>query len=347
MKSLKTYIINIIFMLVLISAAFYVLLKDQNMGDIVSAVKSANPLYTILAILMMFVFLGLQSLSMYIILRSFGQKLSYMKNFQYSFVGFFFNAITPSAGGGQPMQVYYMRDDKIPIGTSSVSLLFWTMIYKLALLIIQFFVLIFAHSFVVRTLGGYLWLYEVGIGVNLVSMILYCIIIFYTNGLRLLGRFGTWVLHKFRIIKHKKAFEKRLENAISIYAEGAVYVRQHLKITFIVLFITLIQRLCFFSIAWFACKALGQADLGIIKIMILESLVSVCIDILPFPGGAGVNEGFFVTIFKKFIPKHAAFSAMLLNRGVCFYAFVVISAFVSLAVHSRKLHIQAKSDNNA
>lgn len=37
------------------------------------------------------------------------------------FVRIFFSAITPSASGGQPMQLYFMKKDKLPLSVSTLN----------------------------------------------------------------------------------------------------------------------------------------------------------------------------------------------------------------------------------
>lgn len=69
----------------------------------------------------------------------------------------------------------------------------------------------------------------------------------------------------------------------------------------------------------------------------LQSFVAVCIDILPMPGGVGINEGFFVTMFKQIMNKKTAMSAVLLSRGVNFYILMIIGAFVTLGTGMMKV----------
>lgn len=342
MKSRKSYILNGIFMLALIAAVFYVLLRDQDIGKILDALRHSSPLYISLEIAAMLMFFILQSLSCCIILKALGSPLKFMESLKLTFTGFFYNSITPSAGGGQPMQVYYMRDDDIPVGTSTVTLIFWTTIYKIALLSIQAVMLIFAWNFIFRALGPFWWLYVLGIGVNLFNTALYLTVVFYSKGVRVVMRGVTWLLAKLHIVKKKKKFQKKVEDTIDTYAECSRYIGKHMKMAAAVLGITIVQRLVFFSIAFFSIRALGVGKPGFMEALILQSLVNVCIDIMPVPGGAGMNEGFFVTIFGKYMSKQSALSAMLLNRGVTFYIMTIAGAFVSIACHMRHIRISGE-----
>ena len=102
----KKYYLNVIFMAVLLAAVFYVLLKDQDLNDILNAMKGAKKFDMVLSMLAALVYVIMEGFSMQIILYSLDFKKQGLRCIKYSFIGFFFNAITPSASGGQPMQVY-------------------------------------------------------------------------------------------------------------------------------------------------------------------------------------------------------------------------------------------------
>lgn len=330
MQNKKTYIWNILFMLVLLGASFYVLLKDQDLPAIAEELRGADKGQISLAMFAAILYLVLQSISLVVILRSLGMQMKWLPSMRYSFIGFLFNAITPSASGGQPMQVLYMSADGINMGASSVALLFWTIIYKIALVLIEGVIFFWKRDLLVRALSGYQWLFLLGIAVNVVSIVLYGIVVFSKNGAKNIVRFVTWLLHKLHIVRHKDRLLKKLAGLLKSYQEGAVYMRTHLSTAFIVLLITLVQRLAYFWVTWFVVCSLNIPDVDMLDIVILQSFVSVCIDILPFPGGVGVNESFFVTLFQPFIGKGYAFSAMLLSRGVSFYGLLVLSVVVTV-----------------
>ena len=90
-----------------------------------------------------------------------GTSIRFNKCFKYSFVGFFFCAITPSATGGQPAQVVWMARDGIDAGLSSLVLCIVTMVYKIALLVISGVLVLLNLPFVqgtYRLYGLYLYL---------------------------------------------------------------------------------------------------------------------------------------------------------------------------------------------
>lgn len=121
----KTKLIgNIIFMLLLLGATMYLLLKDQDLPEIRRLLQGASGSMILFAVLCAVMYLILESTSLIVILRSLGERMHFFPSLRYSFIGFLFNALTPSASGGQPMMVLYMKADGINMGASSVAMLF-------------------------------------------------------------------------------------------------------------------------------------------------------------------------------------------------------------------------------
>lgn len=235
-----------------------------------------------------------------------------------------------------------MNNDGINMGASSVTLLFWTVIYKIALIITEGLVFIFMNSFARQYIGKYMWLFVIGIIVNVVSIFLYSIVVFSKNGARNIAFFATWLLHKLHIVKRKEKIEKKLDKLLASYNDGAKYMLSHMKTAVIVLFTTIIQRVSYFAVTWFVYKALGCSGYTCLQVIVLQSFVSVCIDILPFPGGVGVNEGFFVKLFAPVMGKSTAVSAMLLSRGASFYVILIVSAVITVAAQIHQIHMESR-----
>ncbi|MCH5266930.1 MAG: flippase-like domain-containing protein [Lachnospiraceae bacterium] len=345
MQKKKSLALNILFMLALLGATLYIIFKDQDLSELWQLLQTASVSMMFMAMFCAVMYLILQSISLVVILKSLGEKLKVLPSLRYSFIGFLFNAITPSASGGQPMMVLYMKEDGINMGASSVAMLFWTIIYKVALVIFETFVLLFYHPFFVDTIGNYRWLFWVGMAVNIISIFLYGIIVFSENGAQYIVRVAMWLLHKLHIVKRRKRIEKKLDTLLASYKDGADYIRSHWSTAGTVLLITLCQRIFYFMIAWFVYRALGLSGSTFIEVIILQSLISVCIDILPVPGGVGANEGFCVLLFRKIMEKRYVNPAMLLSRGVSFYGLLIMSAVITIGTHLSLIFRDKKSGN--
>ena len=60
----------------------------------------------------------------------------------------------------------------------------------------------------------------------------------------------------------------------------------------------------------------------------MQSILHAAVSSMPLPGTIGVSELAFIDIFNPVFGQDKISSAMLLNRGVSFYLFVILSMLV-------------------
>ena len=60
----------------------------------------------------------------------------------------------------------------------------------------------------------------------------------------------------------------------------------------------------------------------------MQAILYTTVSGLPLPGAIGVSETVFLGIYGVAFGKELLQSAMLLNRGISFYSFVIISLAV-------------------
>ena len=110
MDKTKKYIRNLLLFALLVCFTFFILLKDQDMGELVDVIKSVKLPFVFAGIFTMIINLLCESINMRRTLKALGEKVTLFRCYKYSLIGFFYSSITPAATGGQPMQVYYMHN---------------------------------------------------------------------------------------------------------------------------------------------------------------------------------------------------------------------------------------------
>ena len=113
-KKTVTYILDIAFILFAGIMVFRIFFHNRELGDIIEDVKRADNCWTILGLVTIVAFVCCESCIFHYMLRIYKIKVSLLRCIRYSFIGFFFSCITPSASGGQPMQIVYMKRDAVP-----------------------------------------------------------------------------------------------------------------------------------------------------------------------------------------------------------------------------------------
>lgn len=119
----KKAIINGLIFIFFIVLTFYIIFKDNNLEDILQVLKTADTKFVLLAVLCMCWFVMSEGINIARTLKLLNCNISFWSGIKYALVGFFFSSVTPSASGGDPMQIYYMKKDGLPIGKSTLAIL--------------------------------------------------------------------------------------------------------------------------------------------------------------------------------------------------------------------------------
>ena len=157
----KKYLLNGLFLLALIGGTFYFILKDQEFDQLLNYILEANPVWLLVGLFLMFIFVSFESVVIHYLSKTLSCAVSFLNCIKYSFVGFFISAITPSATGGQPVQMYYMKSDGIPLTISSLVLMIVTIAYKAVLLILAAVMLLVNSTFVMEHIKGIEFIYVI------------------------------------------------------------------------------------------------------------------------------------------------------------------------------------------
>ena len=124
-------ILNALFLLLIFALTIWSVFKGEDLGQIAEYLQMANDVWILPGIVCVLPFIIGESVIILYLLRTLGARTPFGHCCLYSFIGFFYSAITPSASGGQPMQVVAMRKDGIPAAVSTVVLAIVTITYKL------------------------------------------------------------------------------------------------------------------------------------------------------------------------------------------------------------------------
>lgn len=114
---------------------FYVLLSGHSPQTLGSTFVRADIRFVFMGFACMFLFVNCEAANIRLLMRTFGKKVPYWRSLSYAFTDFYFTAITPSATGGQPMQLYYMVRDGFGAAHSSFSLLATAAVYQMTVLV--------------------------------------------------------------------------------------------------------------------------------------------------------------------------------------------------------------------
>ena len=325
MKSRKKIIFNGVFLAVVFALTVYGVFHGEDLSSMMDAIHRADKRWLVPGIALVAFFIWGESIIIWYMMRSSGICLKKRTCFLFSSVGFFFSCITPSASGGQPMQIYYMKKEKISIPVSTVILMIVTITYKLVLVVIGVGIAIFGRGFLHKYLGGILPVFYLGLALNIFCVTFMTILVFHPLLAKAILVKGMKLLERLHLMKKKEGRLKKLEDSMDTYRNTAAYLKNNPFVIVKVIGITFIQRMALFAVTWFVYQAFGLHGTGFWEILFLQAVISVSVDMLPLPGGMGISETLFLNIFSP-VFGGLLLPGMVLSRGLGYYGELLISA---------------------
>lgn len=338
-KSVK-YIINVVIIIVLLLLAGYLILNEQELPEIIEAMRQARLEYLLVGIGLLILYVASESFIIKYLMKNMGTGVPFHKCFKYSFVGFFFCAVTPSATGGQPAQVVWMARDGLDAGLSSLVLCIVTMVYKIALIVISGFLLLLNLPFIKSHIGYMGYVYGFSFALNLIIIAALALIIYKPVIAEKITVKCMSFLSKIRIVKNKDRVMGKVYTSIDKYKSGSAFIKSNFGVVVNVFLITVFQRMCFFSITYVVYKSFGLTGASYFEIVALQTVLTLSLDILPLPGGIGANEEGFLTMYDRIFTGEFLVSGLLFSRGINYYVLVFIGAavtIVSYIIGSRRI----------
>ena len=330
---MRKKIINALFLLLVFGLTLYTVFRGEDLNAVVEAIMGVNHSYLLPAAACVIFFVFCESTVIHYMLSTLNIKVNRRNCMLYSGVGFFFSAITPSASGGQPMQLYYMSNDDIPVPVSTIVLMIVTITYKAVLIITAIGIIIFHPGFIYNNIEPVKVFFYLGLFLSVSFCVALLIVVFHPVLARKIVMFTEHVLVRMHILKEKPERIKKLYNSMEQYISAAAYLKTHRLVILKVQLLTFLQRFAIFSVTWFVFKAFGQHGIPFYEIVLLQSVISISADMLPFPGGMGISENLFLVIFTYVFKESLLLPGMILSRGIAFYIQLLFCGMLTLTAH--------------
>jgi len=333
LKPVWKRIANGIFAALIFVLTIWSVFRGEDLSQVLSHLQLALPQYILAGILCVIFYILADAVTVCFLLRVLGLRVSPGRCALYSFVGFFYCCITPSASGGQPMQIYYMHKDGIPAAMSTVVLAIITVVYKLVLVLTGTVILLLRPDALMVHLQPVLPLVYLGMLLNIICILALLFPIFWPGLVRKLAEKCFRLFHRFRPAKKQEARRLRLERILNQYHDTAAFFHTH-KVTIVTAFlIALVQRFALFLITWITYRAFSLSGCSMPVIVGLQSMIAAAADVLPLPGGMGVSENMFLDIYPAIFGEELVLPGMMISRGISYYTQLLLSALMTAVAH--------------
>ena len=323
--------------------------KKWSLTGILESLLTADPLWLGAAVVCTALFVLLEAVALFVLLKGTGYRESFSGSLLYSTSDIYFSAITPSATGGQPASAFFMIRDGVPAGAATATLLVNLILYTLSLVILGLGSVIAAPGlfFGLRPLSQVL--IAVGFVIQLGLTALFFLLLgkgkLVFDLLRRLVRF----LHRKKLIHRLERRLQKLDEVQEEFETCARVMKGKSQMLLHALLWNLLQRASQLAVPMCMYLALGGQMKNAPLLFASQCLVVMGYSPVPVPGGMGVADCLMVDAFSGlgFIPVEEAFRLDMLSRGLSFYLCVAVSGVITLlgyaALHRREHKKERKS----
>jgi uncharacterized protein (TIRG00374 family) len=264
-------------------------------------------------------------------------------------MGWYYSALTPTAVGGQPAQIYHMYKGGVDTGSASGISFTWTMLANFLNALISFVLLMFVLPAVRGDIPIWLSIFAyIGMGINLGVVVLGLVM---SNSKRLARKFtrlwcrvGVWL----RLIKNYRLSYVKLAKGFHKYRQSFGYMLKHRWRAAHVVITILLTSFLNASMPFFVCLALGVSptiDWTTYMVTVIFFFVYIqASSYFPLPGGSGMAEVSFFTLFggAMFFGANIAWG-MLGYRIIVYYAIILVGFMITVFSVARKFTKREKA----
>lgn len=325
-------VFNICVVVISVALITYFCVSKDGLIDLLKSDINLDVFWLVMAVLCQLGNMLIDSLLLYLYIKKEYKNFSFLDGVKSSFVGSFFSAITPSASGGQPMQVVFMSAKKIDAGYSTSCLIQKFLVYQITSTAFTVFALIVEFDFFMKNVNTpLLWLFLIA---GFFSQVIV------TGGIIFASfntRISNWLLKitgkmlgKIRFVKNPEKHITKISDQVELFHEGNKNLIKSPKLMVASFALVFVQILLIMLVPYCIYRGFSLNSATVVEIVCSQSFVTLASAMMPLPGATGAAELAFSVFYGMFFGTAMLKSALLMWRVITYYAVILISAPFSM-----------------
>lgn len=325
-------VFNLFVIIVSVALITYFCVSKDGLIDLVRSDIKINLLWIAMAVLCQLGNMIIDSYLLYKYIKQRYESFSFAEGIKGSFIGSFFSAITPSASGGQPMQVVFLSTKKIDAGYSSSCLIQKFLVYQIVSTVFTVGALVLEFDFFLANVNTpILWLFLIaGFFSQVVVTGLIMVASFNSKISRWLVGLTDKLLKKIRWVKEPEKLVKKLDDQVKLFHTANKSLVKKPKLMIISFVMIFVQILLIMLIPYCVYKGFSLDSAGVVEIVCSQAFVTLASSMMPLPGATGAAELAFSVFYGMFFGIAMLKSALLMWRVITYYAVILMCAPFSM-----------------
>ena len=251
-------------------------------------------------------------------------------------IGQFFNAITPLAGAGQPVQAYVMVKDGVKPGHAASIIIIKNFFHQLVIVFYSLTAFVIKGPLFADKIKNFYYFYALGLLINIAFLFFYALFIYRKAMAR---KVLIWVFQLFRKLKLKKTdtWQTKVESELESFGGGIVMIKTNKLLVIKLFVIQFVQFTFYFIIPWFVHYAVETNRVNPLDMIIAQSMIILISLMVPSPGATGGVEGLSYLFYGMFFRQGYIIPAILIFRLLTYYSSLIVGGLFTLFAPEKPL----------
>ena len=309
----------------------------DSIDNVVAALTRINKGALIICVLFMVGYWLCEAGTIHVMLKSMHPKMKFWNSWLTTIIGQYFNCITPSSTGGQPMQAYYLVKFGVPLGCGITALLSRFIVYQFVLTAYSIFTLVAGYHHFGNDLQqkGLMPFVIIGFVINTAVIVFLISIAVFRKGTL---KFANWLislLNRLHIVKHPMKWRIYFTREVNKFYNNFKYLKKNIPLLLRSILLTFIQLTLFLSISYVLFRGFGLEGTSLLQIISYQAYVLMISSFIPLPGAMGGAELGYYGFFKDIFGEQYVNTAMMLWRIMTFYLPIIVGLVFTLTMKNK------------
>lgn len=326
-------------LIVLSSALLLILLIffTDSFDELAHIIKNAKAYWLVAGFGCMIAYWVLDAVILHTVALGMLEKQPLGDSIRVTMIGQFFNAITPLAGAGQPVQVYVMVKDGVKPGHAASIVILKTVLHQFVIVLYSIGAYVLKGGEFTRRIPQFHYFFILGLLINTAFLVFYLLFIYNRQTAKKALMVIFMVLRKLRFIKRVDSMERKLDCELNSFSEGAFILKGDRKMLIMLILTQVLQFSFIFAIPYFIQLAVEPKSVALIDVLAAQSMITLISLLVPTPGATGGVEGLSYLFYGMFFTKGYIIPVILIFRLLTYYSSVVFGGLFAIFAPEKPL----------
>jgi uncharacterized protein (TIRG00374 family) len=260
----------------------------------------------------------LEAATLHIICRHLHKNWNFQQSFTVGMTGLLYSAITPSATGGQPMQIYTMHSMGMETGVACSVAVVKTIVYQIVMVFYALIMVIAKLHYFQTNVSNFSFITVLGLFANSIFIATVFLFMISEKLTDRILRAVIHLLHKVKLCRHPEERYQKIHNELQLFHDATKIMGNSMELYLSAAGLTLAQITLNSLIPYFIYRSFNLRGAHVTTMIAAQVFVAMVSAFVPLPGSTGGAESCFYLFFGPYF-KSSIWPAVLLWRIITYY----------------------------